>query len=160
MEQYLEAGKIINTFGIKGEVKLEPWCDSAAFLRPVKRYYLNEKELKVVSARVHKELLIVHFEGYDDINAAMTLKNKILKFDRNDVHLPANRVFISDILGSVVIDEQDKEIGKLTEVLELPMGQVYVVQGEEEHTIPAVPEFILNVNAQEHTIRVHLIEGM
>ena len=58
------------------------------------------------------------------------------------------------------VDEQGTEIGKLTEVLDMPAGQVYVVQGETEHTIPAVPEFILDIDADEKTIRVHLIEGM
>ena len=126
-EPYLEAGKIINTFGVRGEVKLDPWCDNAEFLKPLKTLYIDGAPRAVASSRVHKGMLIVRF---------------------------------ADLLGAAVVDEQGTEIGKLTEVLDMPAGQVYVVQGETEHTIPAVPEFILDIDADEKTIRVHLIEGM
>lgn len=159
-EPYLEAGKIINTFGVRGEVKLDPWCDSAEFLKPLKTLYIDGAPRAVVSSRVHKGMLIVRFADVEDVNGAMLLKNKIVYFARSDVHLPKGRHFVADLLGAAVVDEQGAEIGKLTEVLDMPAGQVYVVQGETEHTIPAVPEFILDIDADEKTIRVHLIEGM
>lgn len=159
-EPYLEAGKIINTFGVRGEVKLDPWCDSAEFLKPLKTLYIDGAPRAVASSRVHKGMLIVRFADVEDVNGAMLLKNKIVYFARSDVHLPKGRHFVADLLGAVVVDEQGAEIGKLTEVLDMPAGQVYVVQGETEHTIPAVPEFILDIDADEKTIRVHLIEGM
>lgn len=159
-EPYLEAGKIINTFGVRGEVKLDPWCDSAEFLKPLKTLYIDGAPRAVASSRVHKGMLIVRFADVEDVNGAMLLKNKIVYFARSDVHLPKGRHFVADLLGAVVVDEQGAEIGKLTEVLDMPAGQVYVVQGETEHTIPAVPEFILDIDADKKTIRVHLIEGM
>ena len=159
-QPYLEAGKIVNTFGVKGEVKLQPWCDDAEFLLPFKTLYVDGAPLRVLSARVHKDMLMVRFEGVDDVNAAMALKNKIVYFARDDAHLPEGRCFIADLLGSQVVDENGARVGELTEVLDMPAGQVYVVQGETEHTIPAVPEFILEINAEEKKIRVHMIEGM
>lgn len=159
-EPYLEAGKIINTFGVRGEVKLDPWCDSAEFLKPLKTLYIDGAPRAVASSRVHKGMLIIRFADVEDVNGAMLLKNKIVYFARSDVHLPKGRHFVADLLGAVVVDEQGAEIGKLTEVLDMPAGQVYVVQGETEHTIPAVPEFILDIDADEKVIRVHLIEGM
>lgn len=159
-EPYLEAGKIINTFGVRGEVKLDPWCDSAEFLKPLKTLYIDGAQRAVASSRVHKGMLIVRFADVEDVNGAMLLKNKIVYFARSDVRLPKGRHFVADLLGAAVVDEQGTEIGKLTEVLDMPAGQVYVVQGETEHTIPAVPEFILDIDADETTIRVHLIEGM
>ena len=159
-EPYLEAGKIINTFGVRGEVKLDPWCDSAEFLTPLKTLYIDGAPRAVASSRVHKGMLIVRFADVEDVNSAMLLKNKIVYFARSDVHLPKGRHFVADLLGAAVVDEQGAEIGKLTEVLDMPAGQVYVVQGETEHTIPAVPEFILDIDADEKVIRVHLIEGM
>ena len=159
-EQYLEAGKIINTFGVRGEVKLDPWCDSAEFLKPLKTLYIDGAPRAVASSRVHKGMLIVRFADVEDVNGAMLLKNKIVYFARSDVHLPKGRHFVADLLGAAVVDEQGAEIGKLTEVLDMPAGQVYVVQGETEHTIPAVPEFILDIDADGKVIRVHLIEGM
>ena len=145
---YLEAGKIINTFGIRGEVKLQPWCDSAEFLRPFKTLYIDGVPRAVASSRVHKGMLIVRFADVEDVNGAMALKNKVVHFAR------------SDAIGADVIDENGSPVGKLTEVLDMPAGLVYVVQGEREHTIPAVPEFILETNVEEHFLRVHLIEGM
>ena len=159
-EPYLEAGKIINTFGVRGEVKLDPWCDSAEFLKPLKTLYIDGAPRAVASSRVHKGMLIVRFADVEDVNGAMLLKNKIAYFARSDVHLPKGRHFVADLLGASVVDEQGAEIGRLTEVLDMPAGQVYVVQGETEHTIPAVPEFILDIDADEKVIRVHLIEGM
>lgn len=159
-EPYLEAGKIINTFGVRGEVKLDPWCDSAEFLKPLKTLYIDGAPRAVASSRVHKGMLIIRFADVEDVNGAMLLKNKIVYFARSDVHLPKGRHFVADLLGAAVVNEQGAEIGKLTEVLDMPAGQVYVVQGETEHTIPAVPEFILDIDADEKTIRVHLIEGM
>lgn len=159
-EPFLEAGKIINTFGVRGEVKLDPWCDSAEFLKPLKTLYIDGARRAVASSRVHKGMLIVRFADVEDVNGAMLLKNKIVYFARSDVRLPKGRHFVADLLGAAVVDEQGTEIGKLTEVLDMPAGQVYVVQGETEHTIPAVPEFILDIDADEKTIRVHLIEGM
>ena len=159
-EPYLEAGKIINTFGVRGEVKLDPWCDSAEFLKPLKTLYIDGAPRAVASSRVHKGMLIVRFADVEDVNGAMLLKNKIVYFARSDVHLPKGRHFVADLLGAAVVDEQGAEIGRLTEVLDMPAGQVYVVQGETEHTIPAVPEFILDIDADGKVIRVHLIEGM
>ena len=159
-EPYLEAGKIINTFGVRGEVKLDPWCDSAEFLKPLKTLYIDGAPRAVVSSRVHKGMLIVRFADVEDVNGAMLLKNKIVYFARSDVRLPKERHFVADLLGASVVDETGTEIGRLTEVLDMPAGQVYVVQGETEHTIPAVPEFILDIDADEKLIRVHLIEGM
>ena len=159
-EQYLEAGKIINTFGIRGEVKIEPWCDDAAFLKKFKTLYIDAQPRKVLSAKVHKGFLLVLFEGVEDVNAAMLLKNKVVYFDRKDAHLPKGQFFFADILGAQVVDEQGNTVGTLTEVLTLPAQNIYIVQGETEHSIPAVPEFILETDVENKRIRVHLIEGM
>ena len=115
---------------------------------------------KVLSAKVHKGMLLVLFEGVEDVNAAMTLKNKIAYFDRADVRLPKGRFFFADIIGAKVVDEAGNEVGTLTEILTLPAQNAYVVQGETEHIIPAVPEFILETDLENRLVRVHLIEGM
>ena len=159
-QPYLEAGKILNTFGIRGEVKLQPWCDSAEFLRPYQTLYIDGAARPVASSRVHKGMLIVRFEGVEDVNAAMALKNTVAYFAREDAKLPAGRYFIADLIGARVVDENGADVGELTEVLDMPAGQVYMVQGETEHSIPAVPEFILDIDADAGVIRVRLIEGM
>lgn len=159
-QQFLEAGQIVNTHGIRGEVRIVPWADDAQFLKRFKTFYIDNKPVRVRTSRVHKDMLIAQLEGINDINAAMPLKNKVIKIDRNDARLPKGSFFIQDILGATVVDEAGREIGRLTDVLDVPRGQVYEVKGETEHLIPAVPEFILSVDADEGIIVVRLIEGM
>ena len=159
-QQYLEAGQIVNTHGIRGEVRILPWTDTPDFLRKFKTLYVDGKAMQVLSASVHKQQVIVRFSGIDDINAAMPLKGKTVYIDRADVKLPKGRFFIQDILGAEVVTETGETIGKLTDVLDLPGGAVYEVKGETEHLIPAVPEFVRKVDVEAGIITVHLIEGM
>ena len=157
---FLEAGKIVSTFGVRGEVKLQPWCDSAEFLRPFKTLYVDGRPMEVAASRVHKDMLIIAFRGVEDVNAAMALKNKVVTFARADAKLPRGRYFIADLIGASVVDEAGNTVGTLAEVLDMPAGQVYIVRGETEHSIPNVPEFVLDADADAGVIRVHLIEGM
>jgi 16S rRNA processing protein RimM len=157
---FIEAGRIVNTHGVSGEVKIEVWLDSPQFLRRCGRVFLDGRERKIESAKVQKDFLIAKLEGVEDLNAAMALKGRELSIAREDARLPKGGYFIQDILGASVRDEQGNEIGKLTEVLERPASRVYVVRGETEHLIPAVPAFVLNTDVDAGVITVHLIEGM
>lgn len=159
-KQYIEAGRIVNTHGVAGEVKIEVWLDSPQFLKSFKRCFIDRREVKLLSARVHKGFLIVKLEGVEDVNAAMALKGRTVFIDRADARLPKGAFFLQDIIGAAVVDESGSEIGKLADVMETPASNVYVVKGEREHLIPAVPEFILSTDADNGIITVHLIEGM
>ena len=159
-KQYIEAGRIVNTHGVAGEVKIEVWLDSPQFLKSFKRCFIDRREVKLLSARVHKGFLIVKLEGVEDVNAAMALKGRTVFIDRADARLPKGAFFLQDIIGASVVDESGSEIGKLVDVMETPASNVYVVNGEREHLIPAVPEFILSTDADNGIITVHLIEGM
>ena len=159
-KQYIEAGRIVNTHGVAGEVKIAVWLDSPQFLKSFKRCFIDRREVKLLSARVHKGFLIVKLEGVEDVNAAMALKGRTVFIDRADARLPKGAFFLQDIIGASVVDESGSEIGKLVDVMETPASNVYVVKGEREHLIPAVPEFILSTDADNGIITVHLIEGM
>jgi len=157
----IEAGRIINTHGIQGEVKIEVWLDSPQFFKSFKRLVLDSgEELKVLGAKTHKGFVIARIEGVDDVNAAMRLKGRNVFVRREDAALPKGAFFLQDIIGAEVVDEQGAEIGILTEVMETPASNIYVVKGDSEHLIPAVPEFILKTDADAGIITVHLIEGM
>ena len=160
MKEYVEAGRIVNIHGVNGEVKIVVWLDSPEFFRSFKRLYLNGAEKKILSSRVHKSFVIARIEGVDDLNAAMALKGKTVEILRTDAHLKKGEFFVQDILGFRVVDEQGTEIGILADAVETPASMIYVVKGEREHLIPAVKEFILNIDAEREEIRVHLIEGM
>ena len=157
---FIEAGRIVNTHGVGGEVKIEVWLDSPQFLRRCGRVFLDGQERKILSGKVQKSFLIVKLEGVEDLNAAMALKGRTVTIAREDAPLPRGGYFLQDILGARVLDEQGREIGRLTEVLERPASNVYVVQGETEHLIPAVPEFILSTDPEAGVVTVRLIEGM
>ena len=159
-KQYIEAGRIVNTHGVAGEVKIEVWLDSPQFLKSFKRCFIDRREVKLLSARVHKGFVIAKLEGVEDVNAAMALKGRTLFIDRSDARLPKGAFFLQDIIGASVVDEQGSEIGKLADVMETPASNVYVVKGETEHLIPAVPEFVMSTDVENGIITVHLIEGM
>jgi 16S rRNA processing protein RimM len=159
-KQYLEAGKIVNTHGVRGEVKIQPWADSAEFLQDFPTIYIDGAPVRVLSSRVHKDCLIAALEGVGDVNDAMRLKNKTVFIDRSDATLEDGSFFIQDIIGASVRDESGAELGTLADVLELPAGNVYVVRGAREILVPAVPEFVRKTDADAGVITVRLIEGM
>ena len=159
--QFLEAGQIVNTHGIQGEVKIVPWCDSPEFLCQFDVLYVDGKPVKIRSARIHKGNLLAFLEGVNDVNAAMALKGKTVFIDRTGVELPDGRHFIADLMGLDVIDAATGEkIGVVADVLTPPAHEVYVVKGEHEYMIPAVDEFLAETNVEGGYIKVRLIEGM
>lgn len=161
-ERFLEAGKIVNTHGITGEVKILPWADSPDFLLDFDTVYIDGKPVVLLSARVHKNCVLARLEGVEDVNAAMRLREKIVCIDREDVELEDGAFFLADIMGLEVLDaDTGAVLGKIADILTPPASNVYVVKGgEAEHMIPAVPEFVVETNVDGGYIRVRLIEGM
>ena len=159
-KQFLEAGRIVNTHGVRGEVKIQPWADSPEFLKDFGTLYIDGAPVKVRSARVHKACVIASLEDIDDVNGAMRLKGKLVSIDRRDAKLPEGGYFIQDIIGARVVDENGAEVGTLAEVLNLPGSDVYVVRGEREILIPAVPQFILSRDIDAGVITVRMMEGL
>ena len=159
--EFITAGQIVNTHGIRGEVKLVSWCDTPEALAAVSAYYIDGAPVKVRTARVHQGNVLALLEGVDDVDAAMKLKGKTVRLRREDLPPPAGGYFLADILGADVLDaDSGEKLGVLTDVLFPSSQKVYVVKGERELMVPAVPEFISEVNVDEGFIRVRLIEGM
>ena len=160
--RYLEAGQIVNTHGIKGEVKITPWCDTPEFLCQFDTLYLDGVPIKVRSMRVHKNSVLAVLEGVEDVNAAMRLKGQVVWIDRGQVTLPPGRHFLADLVGlEVREDGSGRVLGILKEVLPLPAHEVYVVKGAGgSFMIPAVDEFLVETNVEGGYLTVRLIEGM
>lgn len=158
--ELLECGKIVNTHGIRGEVKIVPWADSPEFICDLPAIYIDGKPVKIRNARVHKGNVIALLEGIDDVNEAMLLKEKVVSMSRDDVDLPEGSFYLADIIGLKVINEDGTELGVLDDILSPSLQQVYVVKGQREIMIPVVPEFILETNVEGGYIKVRLIEGM
>jgi len=159
--RFLEAGKIVNTHGVRGEVRIQPWADSPDFLQDVGRLFIDGVPKRILSARVHKGFVIATLDGVTDISEAIRLKNKTVLIDRDDVHLEPGQFFIADILGIRAIDAETGEgIGTVADVLHLPANNVYIIKGEREILVPAVPDFVVGINIDEGYMRLRLIEGM
>ena len=159
--RFLEAGRIVNTHGVRGEVRIHPWADSPEFLAGFKRLYIDGSPIDVVAARPHKSFVIAALEGVTDIEGAIRLKNKTVFIDRADVLLEEGRHFVADIIGLRALDSgTGEELGAVVDVLPLPANSVYVVRGEREILVPAVDEFIVETNIAEGYVRIRLIEGL
>ena len=160
MKELLDCGQIVNTHGIRGEVRMVPWADSPDFLCGFSTLYVDGTAKKVQASRVHKGSVIAKLDGVETVEGAMALKGKTVQIRRSDAKLPEGAFFLADIIGLDVVDGDGQKIGVLKEVLSPSVQQVYVVRGEREIMIPAVPEFILETNIEGGFIKVRLIEGM
>lgn len=158
-KQFLEAGEIVSTHGVQGEVKILPWCDGPEFLKSFSTLYIDGKAHEVTQSRVHKTMLLCKLRGVDDMNAAQAMKGKVVSIDRNSAEVPEGRVFIADLIGLPVYAE-GQEIGVLKDVYTGPANDVYIVKGQREYMIPAVSEFLEDVNIDEGYIKVKLLKGM
>lgn len=159
-KQFLETGEIVSTHGIRGEVKILPWADSPEFLLQFKTLYLNGKPYEVEGARVHKTCVLAKLRGVETPEQAMRLRGQTVSVDREGLTLPEGTVFIADLIGCRVLDDDGAEIGKIKDVLTMPSSDVYVIEGEKKYMIPSVKEFVREINVAEGFVRVHLIEGM
>ena len=159
--RFLEAGKIVNTHGIRGELRLQPWADSPDFLAGFKRLFIDGAPVRVLSARAHKGCVIAALEGVADIESAIRLKNKTVCIARDDAVIEEGRHFIADLIGLRALDAiTGEELGTVADVLSLPANNVYVVRGKREILIPAVPEFVEKIDIDGGFIRLRLIDGM
>lgn len=159
---FITAGQIVNTHGIRGEVKLLPRGVDAEELTGCKVLYIGGRPYACAASRVHKGCLLAKLEGVDDMDAALALKGREVKVRREDVPLPPGEYFDEELIGLAARDaETGEELGKLEEVLAYPAHKIYVVRGgRDEFLIPAVPAFIAGIDMAAGTVDVHMLEGL
>lgn len=163
VKQYLEAGKIVGTHGLKGEVRIDPWCDSAGFLCKFKKlYYADGSEISVVSARPHKNIAIVLFKNINSVEQADLLRGKIVYINREDVHLPKNTYFIQDIIGLKVYDaDNNTEYGEITDVLKTGANDVYQISKDgKNYLIPVIPDIVIETDIENGTLKIRPMKGI
>ncbi len=160
--RFIEAGRINNTHGITGELRMELWLDDPGLVRRAERIFIDGIPRGILSLRRHGRFYIVRLEGLNDPEAAAQLKGKDFFLAREDAQLPPGVYFLQDLLGARVQREDGSPVGVLEEILDRPASPVYVVRDDTgtEHLIPAVPAFILNADAETGVVTVRLIEGM
>ncbi len=166
MQQYLEIGRIVAPHGVTGEMKLELWCDSVAFLGRLTRVYRSaqgEGETRVTGLRPHKNMGLLRLEGVADMDAARAMVGRVLYIDRADVRLPKGAFFIQDLLGCRVLDADTGACYGTVQDISHPAAQdIYTVRAEDgaEYRFPGVAEFLVEKCPEEGYIRVRPIPGM
>lgn len=162
--EFIEAGKITNVQGLHGEVRVDAWVDSPLFFKQFKTLYIGKEyiPLTLVSARAHKKMAILKFEGLTDVNMALTIRGQLVSFRRDEVTLSEGHFFIADLVGLSAIDaETGEKLGEIAEVLTPPAHNIYVIRGgAREILVPAVPTFVKETNIEEGFIKVFMMEGL
>ena len=164
-KQFLESGKIVGTHGIKGEVRIDPWCDSPEFLCAFKKLYLDDKgeTFIEVKSRPHKHITLAKSKGIDTIEQAERLRGKIVYIDRADINLGEGVNFVQDLIGLEVIDSDSGErYGKITDVLRTGANDVYEITDNDgrKYLAPVIDEVILSKNIDEGFVLIRPMKGI
>ncbi len=163
---FLEAGKVVGTHGVRGEMRVECWCDSPAVFAKLKTIYFDEmgKDSVKITARPHKSMVLVKMNGVDTVEQAETYRGRVLYLSRKDVKLPKGQYFISDLIGLAVKDAATGEVyGEITDVTTPGVQNIYHVKMADdgrEVMIPAVPEFVKAVDVDGGFVEIIPIKGL
>ena len=155
--QFIEAGEIVSTHGVRGEMKVLPWVDSPEVLCEFDRVRICGKEYEVESCRIQKTCNLLKLSGIDTMEAAQAMRGKTVELYREDIDDEV--IFAAELIGVCVMCN-GVELGKIVDVLDYPGNSVYVVKGEHEYMIPAVKQFILSTDMENNVMQVSIIEGM
>ena len=155
--QFVEAGEIVTTHGVRGEVKVLCWLDDPEMLCEFDRCRIAGKDYTMEQVRVQKNCNLVKLSGIDSMEAAQAMRGKIIELYREDIDDEV--IFAAELIGVEVFCDGNS-IGKIKDVLDYPGNSVYVVKGEHEYMIPAVKQFILSTDVDGNRMDVKLIEGM
>ena len=162
---FLEAGRVVGTHGVRGELRVEPWCDSARFLTGFSEFYWDggKEKVKVVSSRPHKNLLLLKLEGIDTVEQGDALRGRVLFLNRKDVKLPEGRFFVQDLIGLSAVDADDGRVyGKVTDVFPTGSNDVYQVTDEDgkNYLVPAIRDVVVRVDVDAVVMELRPMRGI
>ena len=165
IKEFLETGKIVGTHGVKGMVRVQPWCDDGEFLTGFKYVYTDSEgknRLRIKAAKPHGNVVLMTVDGVDSIEDAEKLRGKVIFINRKDVKLPEGRYFISDILGCTVIDADSRTVlGELCDVTETGANDVWhIKKDEKEYLVPAIADVIVDVNPENNLVVIRPLKGI
>lgn len=167
MQKYFEVGQIVNTFGVKGQLKVKPFTDEMERFEELKTVYIckkNEmKKVEIEEVKYHKDMILLKVKGIDDMTEAEKYKGLFLKIDRKDAKkLPENTYFIADLLGLEVYTDEGELLGRVDDIFPTGANDVYVVKDEmgKQILLPSIPEVLKEIDLEKEKIIVHLIEGL
>lgn len=167
IKQFLEIGQIVSTHGIKGELRVQPWCDTPEFMKKFKTLYFDadgKQAVRVLSCRPHGNIVILALEGVDSVEKAQSMKNRLLFMNRDDARLKKGQYFIQDLLDCTVIDADDdkKVYGVITDVSQTGANDVWHITDKDknEYLIPAIPPVVIDTDVVSGVIRIRPMKGI
>lgn len=167
MQKYFEVGQIVNTFGIKGLVKVNPFTDDAERFEELKTVYICKKnemqKVEIEEVKYHKNMVLLKIKGIDNMNDAEKVKGLYLKIDRKDAKkLPKDTYFIADLIGLNVYTDEDEYLGNVEDIFSTGANDVYVVKNDEGKQIllPSIPEVLKTIDLEKEKIIVHILQGL
>ena len=165
--ELFEVGKIVNTHGLRGEVKIVPWTDTPDVFEDLTVIYIKNKSeykpLNIESVRYQKNNLIVKFKEYSDINDILQYKNAVLYAERDDLgELPEGVYYIVDLIGLEVFTESGEKIGIIADVFNTGASDIYDVKrdGKKNLLLPVIDEVVKNVDIEGGKVIVNVMEGL
>lgn len=167
MENYLRVGVITSPHGVRGEVKVFPTTDDPNRFKKLKSAYIDMgKELipvTIAGVKFFKNMVILKFKEYDNINDCEIFRQKDLLVTRdNAVKLDKDENFIIDLIGLKVVTDEGADFGTVKDILQTAANDVYIIEGNDgkEYLFPAIKQCILDVNLEEGTVTVHIMDGL
>ncbi len=167
MQKYFEVGQIVNTFGVKGMLKVKPFTDDVERFEELKKVYICKKEkleeVEIEEVKYHKDMVLLKVKGIDDMNEAEKVKGLYLKIDRkNAKKLPKDTYFIADLLGLEVYSDTGELLGKVDDIFRTGANDVYVVKNEngKQLLLPGIPDVIKEIDLEKEKIIVHILKGL
>lgn len=165
-KDFIEAGKIVGTHGVRGGLRVQPWCDTPEFLCQFKNIFLKEQAIynsvKVKSAKSHGNVVIMEFDGVNNMDEAENLRGKVLFVKRKDFKLEEGQYLISDLIDADVFDaDSDEFIGKISDVSKTGANDVWhIKKNGKEYLIPVIDDVVISVNIDENKVVIRPLKGI
>ena len=167
MQEFLEIGQIVNTFGIKGMVKVKPFTDDITRFDNLKKVYVEsnktKKQYEIEEVKYHKDMVLIKFKGIDKVEDAELLRNSYLKVNRQDEpELEEGTYYIVDLMGLDVYSDEENLLGKVDDIFNNGSCDIYVVKDElgKQILLPSIKEVILDIDIENQKVTVHLLKGL
>jgi 16S rRNA processing protein RimM len=164
-KKFVEIGRIMGARGLRGELKVEHWCDSPASFFGVSNYYLEEgrEKLDIVSYREYKTIILINIRKVTKKDYAKSLIGKIIYASRDDIEVGEGRYLIQDVIGTSVVDARTEEVyGEICDIIQTGSNDVYVGKSTDgtEFLIPAIGSVVKDIDIDEKRVSITPMEGL
>lgn len=166
IKEFLEIGEIVGTHGVRGEMRVNPWCDSPDYMTKFKTLYLDSNEgcaVQVKSARPHGNIVLLTIKDVDTVEKAQKMRGKVLFMKRSDARLPKNKFFVAELIGCEVFDADNEQkcYGILTDVSRTGANDVWHIESDgKEYLIPAIPDVVVETDVAANRVTIRPLKGI